>query len=80
MLISEPRTITFRRRPARLYVLRNNGYCWGCIVDADGHEWDVFTRTDWYDQDDEEALDAFERAAKRGRFEPHAGAPMGGRA
>lgn len=78
MLISDPRDITFRRRPARLFALRNNGYCWGRVIDADGAQWDVDTAHDWYDYDDDDALDAFERAAKRGKVEPLAGAPLGG--
>lgn len=67
MLISHSRDITFRGKPARLYVLRNNGYCWGRVVDDRGNEWDISTQADHYDDTDEDALDAFQSASHRGR-------------
>lgn len=64
-IVSDARTIKFRGKSARLSVIRNNGFCWGEIVTSSGESLDVHTRADHYDSDDDEALDAFERAAKK---------------
>lgn len=69
MLISHPRHLVLKRRAARLYVLRNNGYCWGRLIFDGGEEHDIVTRADLYDRQDEEALDALERKARRSGFE-----------
>lgn len=63
MLISHARRITFRGKSADLRVLRNDGYCWGLLVDG-VNAFDVSTRRDHYGRIDEDALDAFERAAR----------------
>lgn len=67
MIGSHSRLVTFRRAPAVLSVIRNNGSCWGRLITAQGVELDVVTRRDWYDQGDEDALDAFERASRNPR-------------
>ncbi|MCC6248470.1 MAG: hypothetical protein IT499_12040 [Rubrivivax sp.] len=72
MFSSDGRQITYKGRPALLFVLRNNGECWGRLV-VGGEELDVCTTRDHYDDDDATALAAFERAARRGRVEATAG-------
>jgi hypothetical protein len=73
MLSSAGREMTYRGQRALLFVLRNNGDCWGrLVVDGDG-ELDVVTARDYCERSDEVALCAFERAAKRGRVEPAVG-------
>lgn len=73
MLISAGRQIAYRGQRALLFVLRNNGDCWGRLVVDGGGEFDVVTARDYYERSDEVALCAFERAAKRGRVEPAVG-------
>lgn len=65
MIQSNARQITFQGKPATLYVIRNNGECWGRLV-AGGEQFDVSANQDLYDEDDEWALDLFEEAAKLG--------------
>ena len=48
-------------------MIRNNGECWGRITLPNGAPLDVVTISDHYDQSDEDAFDAFERAMKRPR-------------
>lgn len=64
-IISAARTIKIHGKTAKLCVIRNNGFCWGNVSTPDGKAFDVHTRADHYDSDDDEALDAFERAAKK---------------
>lgn len=75
MIESNARDITIQGKPGRLSVIRNNGYCWGRIRFAgkDEKQLDVFTKRDHYERTDEEALDSFERAAKRGQVEEAVG-------
>lgn len=63
----------YKGEPAKMAVLRNNGYCWGRIYQ--GKEClDVTIRKDWYDYSDEDAAQAFIRAARReSNVEPAAG-------
>jgi hypothetical protein len=73
MLLSHPRTINFQGKPATLRVLRNNGFCWGRLSLEDGTVHDVESDEDWYDDEDEDALDAFEsvlREAEDAQTEP----------
>jgi hypothetical protein len=65
MLISEGHEFSFRKQPATMTVLRNDGYCWGRIETADGQRFDVSTGKDWYDYDDESAAEGFVRASRR---------------
>jgi hypothetical protein len=70
MILSE----AFRlRNGAALYVMRNNGDCWGRIVTADGEERDVYGRSDQYNAPDHEAAEYFERQFRRGKSEPAVG-------
>lgn len=39
-------------------------HCWGRVIAADGEQFDMCTRRDWYEQCDTDALDAFERAMR----------------
>lgn len=73
MLISASREVVHRGRRALLFVLRNNGECWGRLVVGGKDELDVVTARDYYECSDEMALGAFERAARRGRIEPAVG-------
>ena len=63
MIESHTRVITYRGLAAVLSVIRNNGACWGRIRCA-GKQLDVETRRDHYEESDEDALDAFERASR----------------
>lgn len=77
MISSDARPITYRGKPALLYVIRNDGFCWGRVVLPDGTNLDVNTAADHYHRDDESALDAFERATKHThKVEPAVGWPM----
>lgn len=63
MLISHVRLIDYVGQPpksAQLMVLRNDGFCWGRIVLADGTNLDVDSASDYYEYDDEYVLDRFE--------------------
>lgn len=62
MIQSAGRLIEYEGGEAMLFVMRNNGECWGRLVLPDDTNLDVETRKDHYDDDDETALDAFERA------------------
>ena len=73
MLFGGGRRVNWGHGRALLFVLRNNGECWGRLVLSDGEELDVVTSRDYYDQDDLVALSAFARAAKRGRVQPAVG-------
>lgn len=65
MLNSEPVEFKFRGKPARMQVFRNDGFCWGRItVPSTGEKFDVNTAADHYDDTDEDAIDAFIRAAR----------------
>lgn len=70
MLISQAFPLTYDRKPAQMRVLRNDGYCWGRLITADGAQLDVATARDHYDDCDEDAAASFIRAAKR---KPRAG-------
>jgi hypothetical protein len=80
--ISEPFPFTFQGAPARLYVLRNDGFCWGRIVrdnapdGEEGAQLDVSTHYDQYDKADEDAAECLMDAARNGHAEPIAGAPL----
>jgi hypothetical protein len=62
MLESHSTFVTYRGEPAELSVMRNDGECWGRLVTARGAKFDVECADDQYDQDDSNALDAFEAA------------------
>lgn len=63
----------FKGEPAKMAVMRNNGYCWGRIYQGDDR-YDVTTRKDWYEYPDEDAIPAFIRASRReSNVEPAAG-------
>lgn len=66
MIESDERPIKFRGQPATLTVMRNNGVCWG-RVRVGTKQFDVVTRADHYDDDNADALDAFERASRHPR-------------
>lgn len=69
-LISAGYPFTFKRAPAVLHVIRNDGYCWGRIVQG-LQEYDVqLKRRDVYDETDEDAARALINAAQRGHAEP----------
>jgi hypothetical protein len=56
MLISAPFPFEHAGQPAQLRVLRNDGFCWGRIVLADGTNLDVgIEEADWYDLTDTDA-------------------------
>jgi hypothetical protein len=76
MNISEPFPFTLAQKPARLYVLRNDGYCWGRVIDHAGLEWDVSTHHDYYGEPDEIAAEAFIRKAQRFQLQLPAGSPI----
>ena len=65
MTETEGRPIIFRKKRGTLTAMRNDGACWGRIVLDGGTKYDVWTKTDHYDKDDDDALDRFERAMKR---------------
>ena len=66
MIASESFPFVFRRKPATLTVMRNNGYCWGRIdAPHQSKPLDVITARDWYEFPDEEAAQAFIRKAER---------------
>jgi hypothetical protein len=68
MLTTDTTAFTFRGEPALMQVMRNNGSCWGRISFIDRAEkFDVNTRHDWYDYPDDEAIEAFIRAARNPR-------------
>lgn len=73
MFASNPCKVTVKGQPVELYVMRNNGDCWGRIVPADGPELDVSSRVDVYDWADEDAASMLLRRAQRGHTEPAAG-------
>jgi hypothetical protein len=76
MNISEATAFTYKGKSAEMYVLRNNGYCWGRVITSRGLQLDVSTRRDHYDREDGDAANAFIRKAKRGGVEPMAGSPL----
>ena len=63
MIASTPRPITYRRQPATLTVMRNDGFVWGRLRQG-ALQLDVTTRKDRYWEHDEDILDAFERASR----------------
>lgn len=67
MIESHTIRIRYRKQPASLSVMRNDGYCWGRLITAGGEKLDVFTRRDHYEENDTDALEAFERAARNPR-------------
>jgi hypothetical protein len=60
---------TYKRQPAQIYVIRNDGFCWGRLVLKDGTNFDISTSRDYYEHDDVSAAEAFERAMRRGKVE-----------
>jgi hypothetical protein len=66
MIQSAGRKIQYQGGEAYLFVQRNNGYCWGRIVLPDDTNLDVDGSEDYYDCDDEGALNAFEAEAQEG--------------
>jgi hypothetical protein len=70
MIFSPPYPFEFRKQPAQMYVVRNDGFCWGRIVLKDGTNYDVATQRDHYERIDEEAAEAFMNKARRGVEEP----------
>lgn len=78
MIFSDMYRITFKGKPARLWVMRNNAYCWGrIVVKGQKRELDVVPRRDCYNDDDDSAAATMERVAKRGRVETALSWPMG---
>lgn len=71
MIFSDAFPITFNGKPAQIRVIRNDGFCWGRLI-TKRSERDVYTKRDYYEQEDLVAAQAFERAAKRGNIEPPA--------
>lgn len=69
MIHSDAYDVRYKGKPAKLYVLRNEGECWGRLVTADA-EYDVVTKRDQYDQPDDVAATAFARAAGQGTLPP----------
>lgn len=69
MIISEAFPFTLKKQPAQMYVVRNDGFCWGRLVLEDGTEYDVESKRDRYDYDDDEAAASFIYLAKRGMIE-----------
>lgn len=61
MFISASIEFRFKDAPAHMYVLREDGYCWGRIIDATGAQWDLHSQRDYYDEPDEDAANAFIR-------------------
>lgn len=51
-------------------VLRSDGWCWGRVIAPDGTQRDVLTKHDQYEKPDEDAAQAFIRAALRGQTQP----------
>jgi hypothetical protein len=76
MIISQPFEFVLAQQPARLYVLRNDGYCWARVVDSLGIQWDVTTYHDYYGEPDEVAAEAFIRKAQRWQLQIPLGAPI----
>lgn len=72
MLMSKAYRTTYKKKPAKLYVYRNNGVCWGRL-EVGNEQFDVVTRKDWYDYPDEDAASAFIKNVERGRVEPAVG-------
>jgi hypothetical protein len=72
-LWSDPFSFRLHNKPAVVYVVRNNGECWGRIVTEGGTEYDVSTRKDWYDQEDLSAAMAFANRARGEHLDPPAG-------
>jgi hypothetical protein len=56
MIASPGYTFEWHGKAATLYVLRNDGYCWGRLVDHTGKEFDVLGEADLYDCEDSEAF------------------------
>ena len=71
MLISEPFPFVLKGESANMYVLRNDGYCWGRIkFDSSPDQLDVPSLLkDYYDSPDDEAAAAFIRLAHNGKTE-----------
>lgn len=69
MLISSPRRTIYKDTEARLFVLRNNGYCWGRLVLPDQTQFDVEPPDgkDPYDWPDWDAADLLEEQVAAGR-------------
>jgi len=76
MFASTPYRVTVKGQPVELYVMRNDGECWGRILPTVGPELDVSSRVDVYDWSDEDAASMLLRRAQRGHTEPAAGWPM----
>ena len=64
-IYSDALPFQFRREKATIRTIRNNGYCWGRIETKSGKLFDVFTKRDWYEYPDEDAIEAFVRASRR---------------
>jgi hypothetical protein len=65
VIFSDAFPTTLRDLPCNVYVARNDGFCWGVAVFADGVARDITVRKDWYDYPDEDAAEAFIRKARR---------------
>jgi len=58
MIRSHALEFNWRGHPAKLYLMRNDGYAWGRIIDVLGAEFDVNPPNgDVYDWDDTTALE-----------------------
>jgi len=78
MLISAAIKIKHEGQDAQVSVLRNNGYCWGRLVLADGREFDIEPDDDFYGEDDDYVLGELQQlAANAGNLCLCAGAPIG---
>jgi hypothetical protein len=72
MILSDEFPFTFRSKPAKLRVVRNNAYCWAeawvtVSSNKKTERYSISTRADHYDEADEEAAEAFIRAARNPR-------------
>lgn len=65
MISSGPFPFKYKGQPAQLYIMRNNGVCWGRMVLKTGEEFDVSTARDHYDSLDSDAAVAFINKVRR---------------
>lgn len=69
MIASDPVAFTFQGFDAYIYVIRNDGYCWGRIVRVDGAKFDVMhIRKDMYDEEDEYIIEKYIALARNPKY------------
>lgn len=66
MVISDAAPFKHEGKPFELRVLRNDGYAWGRVIAPDGRQFDVSIEKDVYDDEDEDAAEAFIEAIHKG--------------